>query len=85
MQSSTINRAIGKCVRNGRKSMGLTMFALLRMADFPVQPGYLSKLERGQGQWSASALCGIAEALGMKPSELMKQAEEMAGGEQIAA
>jgi transcriptional regulator with XRE-family HTH domain len=74
-----LNWAIAKIIKEMRESKGWTQAQLAGFAG--LSDVYIAKLEQGARGDSINALVQIAAALGMPPSELMKEIEiELAGG-----
>lgn len=63
--------AFGYTVRSARLSQGKTLRDVATSA--PMALGYLSEVERGQKELSSEFVVCLAGALGMKPSELVRQ------------
>ncbi len=64
---------LGKVLRETRLAAGLTQEKLAFAAG--VHRTYVSMLERGKGSPTVSVLFDICRALGVLPSELLKQVE----------
>lgn len=65
---------IGIIIRNCRIQRGLTLEVLSGFAG--IDTSHLSKIERGEFVPLIETFVRIAEALEMRPSELMKKIEE---------
>ena len=68
--------ALGRAVRQLRQDRGLSIEALAGSAD--MHPTYLSGIERGHYNPSWDKLGALAQALGVKVSDLAKRAERKA-------
>ena len=62
-------KAIGKTIKELRKSKGLSQEVLSGLAG--IARAHLTMIERGTKQANFETLCKIAFALNMKPSELV--------------
>lgn len=67
------HKAFGRAVKAARDEKGLTQAALAKKSGLHVS--YLSGVETGQRNPSLTALSQIAQALGLKLSELVARAE----------
>ena len=61
--------AIGQAVRKARKAAGLTQVAVARRVGIDLQ--YLSMIELGKRASSIAIIFAVAEAIGIKPGELV--------------
>ena len=69
--------AFGRVVRRDRQRRGLTQEQLAELAD--LHTNYVSLVERGRSAAALDTLAALAEALGRRPSQLLRAAErEMA-------
>ena len=68
-----LDDAFGRVLRTTRRRKGLTQEALAFAGN--LHPTYVSLLERGKNSPSLRALFVLAEALGVKPSELVARTE----------
>jgi transcriptional regulator with XRE-family HTH domain len=66
-------RTFGLAVRREREKLGVSQEAFAEQAD--VHRTYISSIERGKVNIGIEVANGIATALGMKLSELIRQAE----------
>lgn len=64
-------RLLGENVREARKRRHMSQEALALEAD--MKRSYLSELERGKRNPTVRALGRLAEALGIDPSDLLRQ------------
>lgn len=64
--------ALGKAIRVVRKARDTSQEALAHLAD--IDRSHMGKIERGERNVTALNLFRIAEALGVKPSEIFAQA-----------
>lgn len=71
------NREIGETIRKLRKERGISQDVLSGLAG--IARTHLSMIECGTKQANFETLCKIAEALDMKPSELIQKMEENQG------
>jgi transcriptional regulator with XRE-family HTH domain len=69
-----LDEAFGRALRSTRRSKGLTQEALGFAGN--LHPTYVSLLERGRNSPSLRALFVLADALGVRPSDLVARAEE---------
>ncbi|GHU06482.1 hypothetical protein FACS1894158_13020 [Betaproteobacteria bacterium] len=70
MDSTALNAAFGRVLRQQRKQARLTQEQLALTAD--LQRNYVSELERGQKQASLMTLFKLASALDVAPHELVR-------------
>lgn len=80
-----LEQAFGETVRLARKAAHLKQEALAEALG--IQPSAISRLERGAVSPSLRTVSKIAQALGVPPSELIRQAEQLqafAAAQQIA-
>jgi transcriptional regulator with XRE-family HTH domain len=70
---SSFELPIGVALRRLRKARGLSQEQL--GLDSGVQRNFISLIELGQNQPTISTIAKLARALGMKPSELVAEAE----------
>jgi len=68
--------AFGKAIRTLRKAQGLTQELLAEKADLHVNN--ISFVERGLSAPTLDTICALADALGMKVSELAVEMEKYA-------
>lgn len=68
-----LDEAFGRVLRDARKSKELSQEALGTAGN--LHPTYVSLLERGKNSPSLRALFVLADALGVKPSELVGRTE----------
>lgn len=66
--------SLGRVVRQHRTEQHMTLEDLAGLADINVT--YLSDIERGKGNPSVSKLSGIATALDVRVSDLLRAAED---------
>jgi transcriptional regulator with XRE-family HTH domain len=66
-------RSFGLAVRREREKLGVSKEAFAERAD--VHRTYISSIERGTASIGIEVANGIATALGMKLTELIRQAE----------
>jgi transcriptional regulator with XRE-family HTH domain len=66
---------LGRAIRQRRKSRGLSQEALAEQAE--LHRTYISLVERAHRNISVDALSGIADALDVRPSQLLQQAEKL--------
>lgn len=76
--SNTLDAALGDLVRLYRLSAGLSQVELGDAAGISYQQ--IQKYESGANKVSVSRLFSVASALGMAPSELMKELENRLDG-----
>ena len=63
-----------KVIRQRREKIGVSQEALA--FDAELHRTYVSQLERGLKSPSLSAIAGLADALGVRPYQLVKAAED---------
>ena len=68
------NKAVGRVIRKHRIKKGLSQEALSGFA--PIARSHLSMIETGSKQANFETIWRLAEALDMKPSELVAEIEE---------
>lgn len=66
--------SLGRVVRQHRTEQDMTLERLADLAGMNVT--YLSDIERGKGNPSVFKLSGIATALGVRVSDLLRAAED---------
>jgi transcriptional regulator with XRE-family HTH domain len=66
---------LGRAIRQRRQSRGLSQEALAEQAE--LHRTYISMVERARRNISVDALSGIADALDLRPSQLLQQAEKL--------
>ena len=71
---SSSHAALGRAIRDLRVQREFPQSALAQRAGIDVS--YLSGLERGRRNASWTVILALANALGVKPSELVKRAEQ---------
>lgn len=64
---------LGAAIRAARKAKGLSQEALAELAD--IDRSYMGGIERGEHNLAIINLLKIAEALGVKVSNLLEQAK----------
>ncbi|WP_272799344.1 helix-turn-helix domain-containing protein [Sphingobium sp. AntQ-1] len=64
---------LGVAIRNKRKAAGLSQEALADAAG--IDRSHMGKIERGERNLTLLNLCRIASATGLRPSELLKDAD----------
>ena len=74
MDTDSINRDIGRRIRNHRNRNGLTQQELADRTE--LTKGFISQLERGQVSASVVTLMDLIECLGTTPAEFFKDEEE---------
>ena len=72
-----IEQLFGQVLQETRKSRGLSQEELGFEANY--HRTYISQLERGQKNPSLNAIFRLARALGVKPSEMIRQVEKATG------
>ncbi len=72
-----IEQLFGQVLQETRKSRGLSQEELGFEANY--HRTYISQLERGQKNPSLKAIFRLARALGVKPSEMIRQVEKATG------
>jgi transcriptional regulator with XRE-family HTH domain len=75
--SSADQIAFGKAVRTLRETTGLSQEALADRAG--VHRTYLGGIERGERNLSLANILRVADALGVRPSELLAAYEALRG------
>ena len=73
--SLTPQAALGRALRAFREAAGLSQEQL--GLDSGVQRNFISLIETGQNQPTITTLFKLAEALGVKPSKLVAEAEKL--------
>jgi transcriptional regulator with XRE-family HTH domain len=68
---------LGVAIRERREARGLSQEDLAELAD--LHRTYISMVERSIRNVSVDALSGIADALDLPPSQLLRQAERLRG------
>lgn len=66
---------LGVAIRQRREARGLSQEALAEQAN--LHRTYISLVERAARNISVDALSGIADALELRPSQLLRQAERL--------
>jgi len=66
---------LGVAIRQRREARGLSQEALAEQAN--LHRTYISLVERAARNISVDALSGIADALELRPSQLLQQAEKL--------
>ena len=74
METDSVNRDIGRRIRNFRNRNGLTQQELADRTE--LTKGFISQLERGQVSASVVTLMDLIECLGTTPAEFFKDEEE---------
>ena len=74
MDTDSVNKDIGKRIRNLRNRNGLTQQELADRTE--LTKGFISQLERGQVSASIVTLMDLIECLGTTPAEFFKDEEE---------
>ena len=74
MDTDSVNKDIGRRIRNFRNRNGLTQQELADRTE--LTKGFISQLERGQVSASVVTLMDLIECLGMTPAEFFKEEEE---------
>jgi transcriptional regulator with XRE-family HTH domain len=82
-QPSRLQQKFGPTLRSLREQSGLAQEKLAERAN--LHRTHLGLLERGERYPSLRAIEKLAEALGMKPHELVKSAEDFRGRSRQAA
>jgi transcriptional regulator with XRE-family HTH domain len=72
-----LQAALGLAVRELRSRSELTQKALAEKAG--LNPSYLSEVENGKRNLTWAAIINLADALKAQPSELVVEAERLAG------
>ena len=73
---------IADAIREARKRRGLTQARVAELAG--IDQGALSRIEHGTRRPTIQALAAIAHAMGVRPSDLMRRAEELASEDEAA-
>jgi transcriptional regulator with XRE-family HTH domain len=73
MHAESLEQLFGAALRECRKSRGLSQEALAFESGY--HPTYIGQVERGQKNPSLRAIFGLAKALRVLPSELLKRVE----------
>ena len=73
-EKTGIERLFGQVLQETRKSCGLSQEELGFEANY--HRTYISQLERGQKNPSLKAVFRLAQALGVKPSEMIRRVEK---------
>lgn len=73
--SQTLQEAFGQAVRARRKELGLSQEGLGERAD--LHRTYISQVERGLKSPSLTTIEHVARVLGVRPSELVRDAERL--------
>jgi transcriptional regulator with XRE-family HTH domain len=76
-----LRRALGRVIAMRRAELGLKRNDLRDRSSLSYP--YLAELEHGTKRASQSALAAIAEALDLRPSELLERAEALVAGEPV--
>lgn len=71
-----ISGAVGNTIRAIRKEKGYSQDVLSGLAG--VARSHLTMIENGNKRANFETICKIADALGMKPSELVREIEKKA-------
>lgn len=71
----SFSRYLGLAIRERREAQGLSQEALAERAK--LHRTYISMIERATRNISVDKLSGIAEALGLRPSQLLQRAESL--------
>ena len=69
---------VGRAISKARQDKGVTQEVLSGLAD--IRRTHLSAIERGERKPTLETLWRIAEALNMRPSELVRRIEQMMDG-----
>lgn len=80
MDYETLRGALGNTIRAERYRRGYRSQEAFAYAA-GIHPNYIGAVERGERNISLENLARIADALGMQLSELIGQAEQLAGTE----
>lgn len=78
-EPSALLRALGRQIAAERNGAGLSIEALAERAG--VHKNSIGRYERAERDIPMETLGQIAEALGLRPSQLMTRAEERAGAD----
>jgi transcriptional regulator with XRE-family HTH domain len=70
-----VYRALGRAIKVTRTEQGLERKELARVSGLSYP--YLSEIEKGKKRASTEALLAIAQALGLRQSELLERAERL--------
>ena len=70
-----VYRALGRAIKVTRTEQGLERKELARLSGLSYP--YLSEIEKGKKRASTEALLAIAQALGLRQSELLERAERL--------
>ena len=70
-----LRQVIGNVFRRLRRERGITLRELAELAQVSVP--YLSEIEKGKKRASTEALLPVAQALGLRQSELLERAERL--------
>ena len=73
---------VGKRIRARRKALGISQQELAEAVGY-TQKGMISQIENGKVNMSMDKAIAIADYLGMKPHELLKETKERAELDQI--
>ncbi|MCL2697632.1 MAG: helix-turn-helix domain-containing protein [Oscillospiraceae bacterium] len=65
---------IGKAIRRLREKKHLTQDVLSGLAD--IDRGYLGEIENGKYNLTVMVLCKLADALNVKASDILREAEK---------
>jgi transcriptional regulator with XRE-family HTH domain len=74
-QRSQAHVALGRAMRDFRKSRGVSQEALAAMTE--MHRTYVGGIERGERNPSLVVLARVALALGVRPWELLRRADEL--------
>ncbi len=72
---TSVNEAIGQCIRRLRIDLGVSQEELAQRAG--IHRTYISQLERGIKSPTLIVLTKIAKALGTRPSHILRLIETM--------
>lgn len=70
-----LNRAFGETLRRARQKAEISQEELAARSG--LHRTYVSQLERGQKSPSLAVMAGLARSLGVRPHELVREAEEL--------
>ncbi|HXT17686.1 MAG TPA: helix-turn-helix transcriptional regulator [Gemmatimonadaceae bacterium] len=73
-RQKALTKAFGAVINGERKRLGMSQERLGLRAK--IHPTYISQLERGLKSPSLEVIAALAKALGRKPHELIRTAEE---------
>jgi len=73
-RQKALTKAFGAVINGERKRLGMSQERLGLRAK--IHPTYISQLERGLKSPSLEVIAALAKALGSKPFELVRAAEE---------